>query len=379
MSAPNSETVSALGAGDVGLLAAEAQHFSNRLEAIKAGIQPQNFKWYPYATLASFGHLDRLLHGRNRRLMELIQGRRVADIGCGDGDLAFFLESCGVSVDAIDHPSTNMNGMRGIAALKQALKSSVEIHSIDLDTQFVLPADSYQLVFFLGILYHLKNPFYALEILSRQARYCVLSTRVANTLPSKEGRRDIEEVPIAYLADEGELNNDPTNYWLFSGAGLLRLMKRANWEVLDHFTAGDRQGDQRAWCFARSCYGLANVELLAGWHAPESSGWRWTERSFSFASELPLSSATELRMDIFVPDAYFETGPGLTLEASADEMPLPPATFRTPGNHVYTATLQARQTPTRFDLTLDRALPASYPDTRELAIIVSAIRWKAAE
>src|SRR5260370_19941047 len=145
---------------------------------------------------------------------------------------------------------------------KQEICSRVEIYAVDLDTQFILPAENYQLAFFLGILYHLKNPFYALEILSRQARYCVLSTRIANVLPSEEGRRDMQGVPIAYLADEGELNDDTTNYWLFSGAGLLRLMKRANWEVLEHFTAGDRQGGQRASGFPRSRYALAHVGLL---------------------------------------------------------------------------------------------------------------------
>jgi tRNA (mo5U34)-methyltransferase len=73
--------------------------------------------------------------------------------------------------------------MAGIRALKEALGSFVEIHAVDLDSQFELPEQQYGLVFFLGLLYHLKNPFYVLESLSKAARYCLLSTRVMRVLP----------------------------------------------------------------------------------------------------------------------------------------------------------------------------------------------------
>jgi hypothetical protein len=60
----------------------------------------------------------------------------------------------------------NFNMLRGARLLKETLGSKVEIHEVDLDSQFRLPRSDYGLVFFLGILYHLKNPFYALESLS---------------------------------------------------------------------------------------------------------------------------------------------------------------------------------------------------------------------
>ena len=370
MSAPTNS----LPVSDIGELKLEANQFAKRLTSMKAKIHPDHFEWYPYNTLASFEHLDRLLHGRNRDLRGLIRGGRVADIGCGDGDLAFFLESCGLTVDAIDHPSPNMNGMRGVAALKKALNSSVDVHNIDLDMQFVLPADAYELVFFLGILYHLKNPFYVLEMLSRQAQYCILSTAIADQLPPNAGSRDIKGVPMAYLADKEEINADSSNYWLFSSAGLRRLLKRTNWDVVEFFTAGEA-GDQRAWCLARTRYALANVQLVAGWFLPESSGWRWTERCFSFACDLPLSSKTEIRMEIFVPEAYFETGKSLQLEACIDCKNVPPIVFQKPGAHVYSVQLQPKTNPTRFEFTLERSLPPSGADRRELGIIVSSVEW----
>jgi hypothetical protein len=65
--------------------------------------------------------------------------------------------------------------MQGVKLLKTALSSSVEIHDVNLDSQFLLPEKSYSLVIFLGILYHLKNPYYALETLAKSANYCLIS------------------------------------------------------------------------------------------------------------------------------------------------------------------------------------------------------------
>jgi tRNA (mo5U34)-methyltransferase len=56
-----------------------------------------------------------------------LKGALVLDIGTADGDLAFFLESIGFRVIAIDYPGTNFNGMRGIQKLKEALNSRVEL------------------------------------------------------------------------------------------------------------------------------------------------------------------------------------------------------------------------------------------------------------
>jgi len=193
----------------------------------------------------------------------------VLDMGSQDGELAFFLESLGYQVIAADHPAYNHNGMRGIRALKAALNSTVEIHEIDADRPFTLPHDSYDLVVFLGILYHLKNPFGALESLARSARHAVVSTRVVryNLAPKARGtqtlnreRVELHTLPVAYLVASDETNNDATNYWMFSEAGLKRTLDRAGWDILDFMTVGNdrtsdpatNEGDERAFCLVRS-------------------------------------------------------------------------------------------------------------------------------
>ncbi|MSO19890.1 MAG: class I SAM-dependent methyltransferase [Acidobacteria bacterium] len=135
------------------------------------------FAWYPYESLMNFYPLEQLLRDEDRYFLSMAGGEPVLDLGCGDGDVSLFLESLGSQVHAVDFPPTNFNNMRGVRALKDALQSSLEIFEADLDDRFTLPAPRYGLAFFCGILYHLKNPYYALETLARHARYCVLSTR----------------------------------------------------------------------------------------------------------------------------------------------------------------------------------------------------------
>ena len=194
--------------------------------------------WYLYDILGNLPHLDALLRGQNRDLGRLAAGFPVADVGGADGDLAFMLEQqWGWEVDLIDTAATNMNGLRGARALRDHLESQVRIEDIDLDTQFRLPRERYGLVFMLGILYHLQNPFFVLRELAKHADYCLLSTRVARL--AGEQRTPVAELPIAYLVSPTETNNDATNYWMFSPTGLERIVTRAGWTVLERHSAGD--------------------------------------------------------------------------------------------------------------------------------------------
>ena len=164
--------------------------------------------------------------------------KRIADIGAGDGDLAFFLEKMGFSVEIIDNEYTNFNRLQGARVLKEAINSSVEIRSVDLDSQFALSPEKYDTVFFLGTLYHLKNPFLALEKLARVTTRCFLSTRVAKQTPDGQ---NFSPYPVAYLLAPQECNNDDTNFWIFTDEGLKRLADRTGWNVVSYVTVGETQ------------------------------------------------------------------------------------------------------------------------------------------
>jgi len=255
---------------DIALLDMAAQRFRRELDKRKAALAPPDFGWYPYRILNNFHLLSQLLTGENRTFLERVGTGLIVDIGAADGDLAFFLESLGYRVHIADFPPANFNGCRGVRLLKESFNSTAEILEIDLDSQFKLSADRYELAFFLGILYHLKNPYLALESLARQARYAFISTRVTrfNVASGAEGsqvnssRIELRDAPVAYLVDANETNNDATNFWMFSEAGLRRILQRSGWDILDFMTVGNAkdsdpataQGDERAFCYVRSRY-----------------------------------------------------------------------------------------------------------------------------
>ena len=224
----------------------------------KLAHRPKPF-WYPYATLRNIPVLERVLAGVGLDLLELCRGKygRIADIGAADGDLAFFLEELGFSVDVIDYEYTNFNKLDGARILKKALNSSVTIRSIDLDSRSHLFAETYDAVFLLGILYHLKNPFSILERLAHATKYCFLSTRIARQ--TADGL-PLSKYPLAYLLGPEECNNDSTNFWIFSDEGLKRLIQRTGWNILAFTTVGDKNSskpadpnhDERAICILRS-------------------------------------------------------------------------------------------------------------------------------
>jgi len=242
---------------EIGGLIREAQRLIGQLRQLKDTHKPEHFTWYGYDTLGNFSMIDHLVKN-HRDLFRRVHGRPIADIGAADGDVAFILEQLGYNLEIIDNPPTNWNGLRGAYRLKELLNSNVAIHEIDLDRQFDLPHRDYGLVLFLGILYHLKNPFYVLERLAESAEYCLLSTRVARQ--SADRSVQLGKASVAYLLDADECNNDSTNYWIFSKPGLFKILKRTGWEVLESTTGGDTKAsdpsspdhDERAFLLLRS-------------------------------------------------------------------------------------------------------------------------------
>jgi SAM-dependent methyltransferase len=239
---------------DAAALEQASAAFGAGLNETKRRLGP-DFPWYPYGSLANFVHLKPIL--QDHPLDALVAGGPVLDIGAADGEVAFFLESLGYTVAIVDHAPTNYNSLRGARMLADHMGSSVTIADVDLDSYFELPGETYDLVFFLGILYHLKNPFYAMEHLSRRARHILVSTRVARFAPQGQPIRDI---PVGYLVGPLESNNDATNFWIFSETGLKQLFTRSGWDVVSFHTVGDTatsdparvDRDERAFALLRS-------------------------------------------------------------------------------------------------------------------------------
>ena len=351
--------------------------YRDKIGAVKDAT-PREFDWYPYSTLVNFHLIEQTITGANRDLRALAGDEPILDLCCADGELAFFLESLGFDkVRAVDLPTPNYNRMKGVRALKEALGSKVEILIADIDSQFTLPNEHYGLAFFLGALYHLKNPYYALETLAKHTRYCILSTRVARRPPDK--RFDYNALPLAYLVDPSETNNDPSNYWIFTGAGLRRIIERAQWRILDFKTFGNTSnsdpasadGDERAFCLLQSEIPAfrPTVDLLYGWHGIEGGSWRWTEHRFAVA--LDPAVAWRVTMTVAVPELLLERLGPLTLRALANGEELTRDRYEKTGRFDVIADVPAGAGEVQFEI--DKCMPPDVADSRERAIIVAAI------
>lgn len=388
MTVPSSPTPIDKRLWDIAEIVTAMHEFEQRLNTAKErALLPGGRSWYPYYTFASLEMLESLLTGERRKLLALTEGYPVLDVGCADGDLSYFFEDCGLEVHAIDHPSTNYNGMEGVRAVKAALDSAVKIGEVDLDGQFILPRQTYGLVLLFGVLYHLKNPFYVLEALSMRAKYCLLSTRIARLTP--DHNTELREIPVAYLLGQGETNDDVTNYWIFSDAGLRRLFERTGWRVCDFITVGAQEAsdpvhaesDERAFCLLESRNTNLDLDarLREGWHDWDGT-YRWTARRFSFHVRKPrlTRSTAELYLRFLLPVEILASRPSVALAAWVNGYALPAHRYASAGEHVYQEKIPSEALANEeleIVFETDDVVRPPAPDIRELGVFVPFDAW----
>ena len=334
-------------------------------------------KWYPWTSLGQFDILDDMLEGDTDALLKMVGHAPALDVGCGDGDISFFLESLGAKVDAVDNAPTNYNALYGVRALKGALNSPLRIQATDIDTHPNFPAPHYGFTLMLGVLYHLKNPYLVLEELARRSDYIFLSTRIAQLAPDR--KTGYGGNPVAYLVEEDELNADYTNFWIFTEEGLKRIVRRTGWDILHYAASGNvaksdpvtPEGDSRAYIVAKSRVSGRPVgfRLLEGWHHLESERWRWTARKFAVEVDAANASGT-LQFSFFLPDAVLAQHSAVTLTARVAGEPLPPSTYASSGEQTFSARVNAPAGPVRVEFELDRSIGPSAADPRELGLQV---------
>jgi tRNA (mo5U34)-methyltransferase len=144
-------------------------------------------------------------------------GKSVLDIGAWDGYWSFYAEKRGArSVLASDDLGQNWSQGRGIHLAKELLGSSVEIDQDRSVYDLTALNRTFDVILFLGVFYHLHDPFYALA----QIRHCCHhGTVVAVNCPV--GRK---------LGADGALYNfDDHNCEWLPGEGALKQLLRATY------------------------------------------------------------------------------------------------------------------------------------------------------
>ena len=352
-----------------------AELFATELQDLKERRVVLDYGWYPYQTLTALPTICDLLEPVYDEVSDAISRGPIADIGCGDGDLAMFFARLGCEVDAIDHAETNFNQLRGVETLQRELSFPVDVHDIDLDGPFALPRRNYGFAVFLGTLYHLKNPFYVLETIAASADWCILSTRIAQVTPGKRTR--IEGEPLAYLLGDREANNDPTNYWIFSLAGLLKLLERTGWFVMGHTQMGcsidsdpvAAAADERALVLikSRTRHPGLHIRVLEGWYPAEQNTFRWTAKHFSLEAILPKRSY-EFALRFFVTDAMCNSGP-IRVSCAISGQPSGVITCVSPDSQEFRGRFPFEALSYRLDFTVESMFQPPC-DTRELGVCV---------
>jgi len=361
-------------------LRAAGDEFAGELRELKARVIVPDYGWYPYETLTGIGVLCDVLGPVWSEVREAAARIGVADLGCGDGDMAALFARMGCTVDAVDHAECNFNQLRGVEKLAMELGIPVSAWDIDLDHPFQLPRKDYGLALFLGTLYHLKNPFYVLERLAEHADWCVVSTRIAQVTP--RGSR-MEEEPLAYLLGAREANDDPTNFWIFSMTGLVRLMERAGWIVMAQRRVGCADGsdpvraaaDERAFLVGKSRkrHPGMHVRMAEGWHAEEEGGYRWTARRFALDVTLE-EPAREFALRFFVPEPVAESGV-VKVACRISGLPVGAITCDRADGIEFRGRFPSKEITQRLEFTVESAYQP-VGDARELGICVPMVEGK---
>lgn len=123
----------------------------------------------------------------------------------------------------------------------------------------------------------------------------------------------------------------------------------------------------------------AQPQLVKGVYGIESGTWRWTAGHFSILLRSPLASSQHgatLSLALTVPDVILQKLGPVTLTASSAGKKLKSETYSKPGSYTFDAdvpgALLGNETVT-IDFDLDKSLPPSTSDSRELGLIVSAV------
>ena len=133
----------------------------------------------------------------------------VLDVGAWDGALSFEVERRGaarvLATDSYCWAGEGWGTKAGFEFARKALDSKVE--DLDIDVLDLSPerVGAFDLVLFVGVLYHMRHPLLALErVASVTKRLLILDTHVA-ALNQRE--------PVMVFYPGAELNGDPTCWW----------------------------------------------------------------------------------------------------------------------------------------------------------------------
>lgn len=174
---------------------------------------------------------------------ESLKGARVLDIGCNGGFYSIQLKRRGASrVLGIDVDDRYLNQAR-FAASTLGVEIEFERRSVyEVDAI----AGQFEYVFFMGVLYHLRYPLFALDkVITKIAPggRLVFQTMLRGSSNTKAWEDNYQfwttnifsdpDWPSMYFV-EHSYANDPTNWWIPNRAAAEAMLRSSGLEILEH-------------------------------------------------------------------------------------------------------------------------------------------------
>jgi len=198
------------------------------------------------------------------------RGLRVLDLGTRDGYYAFAFERQGAEVVAVDYLAADETGF---ALCADVLGSRVEYLQANLYELSPERLGTFDVILFMGLLYHLPDPLGAIDIVRSLARgQTYLETQILdNAVVLPDGSFGtlasisplLTRIPLMQFYPGRALADDPTNYWAPNLAGLAAMLEECNFSIQAQEVRGSRAvfrcvnvEDARKQHFIRAARGL---------------------------------------------------------------------------------------------------------------------------
>jgi tRNA (mo5U34)-methyltransferase len=169
-----------------------------------------------------------------------LSGWRVLDVGCNAGFYSFELARRGASVLAIDSDERYLAQARW-AARQLDTAQRVEFRQLGV-YEIARVHEQFDLVWFMGVFYHLRYPLLALDLLARRTRRLMVFQTL--TMPGAAVYEDTADHPITHrepLLDPGwpkmafiehRFSGDATNWWVANHAGVEAMLRSSGLRVV---------------------------------------------------------------------------------------------------------------------------------------------------
>ncbi len=164
------------------------------------------------------------------KLPASLAGKTVLDVGAWDGYFSFEAERRGAArVLATDsyvwNGSHDWGSKRGFDLAKSALNSRIDdlvIDVLDLSPERI---GMFDIVLFLGVLYHMKHPLLSLEHVASVNRELLVLETAVDMLGCRR--------PAAAFYAGNELGKDPTNWWGLNPAAVTGMLATVGYRKIE--------------------------------------------------------------------------------------------------------------------------------------------------